>query len=132
MRFILQILRKNKKLMMEEFNIKEKNIGEISILYLEGFLDAHTSGTLENAFEKLINDKRSRVIVNFEKLTYISSAGLGVFMAYIENMRNNNGDIKLCNMSDKIFNIFDMLGFPVLFEIFKKEDSALTKFQNGI
>ena len=132
MRFILQILRKNKKLMMEEFNIKEKNIGEISILYLEGFLDAHTSGTLENAFEKLINDKRSRVIVNFEKLTYISSAGLGVFMAYIENVRNNNGDIKLCNMSDKIFNIFDMLGFPVLFEIFKKEDSALTKFQNGI
>lgn len=118
--------------MMEEFNIKEKNIGEISILYLEGFLDAHTSGTLENAFEKLINDKRSRVIVNFEKLTYISSAGLGVFMAYIENVRNNNGDIKLCNMSDKIFNIFDMLGFPVLFEIFKKEDSALTKFQNGI
>lgn len=117
---------------MEEFNIKEKNIGDVSILYLEGFLDAHTSTTLENAFEKLIDKKISKIIVNFEKLTYISSAGLGVFMAYIETMRNNSGDIKLCGMNDKIFNIFDMLGFPVLFEIFKKEDSAFNKFQNAM
>ena len=117
---------------MEEFNIKEKNIGDISILYLEGFLDAHTSNTLEGAFEKLIKDSRNRIVVNFEKLTYISSAGLGVFMAYIETMRNGKGDIKLCSMSDKIFNIFDMLGFPVLFEIFKQEQAALNKFQDGI
>jgi anti-sigma B factor antagonist len=117
--------------MTEEFSIKEKHIGDVSVLYLEGFLDAHTSGTLENSFEKLIIEKISKIIVNFEKLTYISSAGLGVFMAYIETMRNNKGDIKLCNMNDKIFNIFDMLGFPVLFEIFKNEEKALNKFQNG-
>jgi anti-sigma B factor antagonist len=117
---------------MEEFNIKEKHIGDISILYLEGFLDAHTSSILESAFEKLIKESKNRIVINFEKLTYISSAGLGVFMAYIETMRNSKGDIKLCSMSDKIFNIFDMLGFPVLFEIFKQEQSALNKFQNRI
>lgn len=113
---------------MEEFNIDIKNNNDITILYLDGFLDAHTSGELEKSFEKLIEDKKYKIVVNFDKLSYISSAGLGVFMAYIETMRNNNGDVKLSNMSDKIYNIFDMLGFPILFEIYKEEQTALEKF----
>jgi len=113
---------------MEEFNILEKNNNDVTILYLEGFLDAHTSVELEKSFEKLIEDKKFKIIVNFEKLSYISSAGLGVFMAYIETIRNNAGDIKLCKMSDKIFNIFDMLGFPILFEIYKEDAEPIAKF----
>jgi len=31
-------------------------------------------------------------------------------------------------MSDKVFNIFDLLGFPLLYEIYKKEDEAVNKF----
>lgn len=113
---------------MEEFNIIEKNNNDVVILYLEGFLDAHTSVELEKSFEKLISEKKFKIIVNFEKLSYISSAGLGVFMAYIESVRNNSGDIKLCKMSDKIYNIFDMLGFPILFEIYKEETESMEKF----
>jgi len=113
---------------MEEFNIVEKNNNDVVILYLEGFLDAHTSVELEKSFEKLIDDKKFKIIVNFEKLSYISSAGLGVFMAYIETIRNNSGDVKLCKMSDKIYNIFDMLGFPILFEIYKEEVEPIAKF----
>ncbi len=113
---------------MEEFNISVKNQNDIAILYLEGYLDAHTSIELEKKFEELLNNKIYKTIVNFEKLSYISSAGLGVFMAYIEPMRNNSGDIKLCKMSNKIYNIFDMLGFPLLFDIVETEKDALKKF----
>ena len=119
------------KVEMEEFNIELKNNQDITVIHLEGFLDAHTSSELEKCFEDLINDKRYQIVVNFHKLTYISSAGLGVFMAFIEPMRENQGDIKLSNMSEKIYNIFDMLGFPVLFEIYKDEAAALDKFKNG-
>ena len=116
---------------MEEFNIVTKSNNDISILHLEGFLDAHTSGELERCLEDLINGQKYKVVINFDKLNYISSAGLGVFMAFIETMRENKGDIKLSNMSDKIYNIFDMLGFPLLFEIYKEESSAIEKFENG-
>jgi len=114
---------------MEEFNIKERKKEDISILYLEGYLDAHTSIELEKHFEKLANEKRYNIVINFEKLSYISSAGLGVFMAYIENVRKENGDMKLCSMNEKIFNIFDMLGFPILFEIVNDEAMAINKFE---
>ncbi|MDQ3019334.1 MAG: STAS domain-containing protein [Bacteroidota bacterium] len=114
--------------MMEEFSINTKQQDNITILNLNGFLDAHTSVELEKSFEDILSQSNYNIIVNFDKLTYISSAGLGVFMAFIETARNNSGDIKLCAMSDKIYNIFDMLGFPILFEIYKEEKSAIEKF----
>ena len=60
--------------------------------------------------------------------SYISSAGLGVFMAFIEDVRENEGDIKLTNMSPKVYNVFDLLGFPLLYEILKDEQDAVNRF----
>ena len=96
---------------------------------LRGYLDAHTTPVLEESFQQLLNDKRYRLIVNCKELTYISSAGLGVFMAFIEDVRANNGDIKLSDMSPKVFNIFDLLGFPMLYDIVKFEEEAAQKFE---
>jgi anti-sigma B factor antagonist len=113
---------------MAEFNTSVLSKGKISVINLNGYLDAHTAPTLENNFTQLIDEKRYNIVVNFEELAYISSAGLGVFMAYIEKIRENNGDIKLSNMSEKVYNIFDLLGFPLLYEIYKTEDEAIKKF----
>lgn len=116
---------------MAEFSTSVRENGDISIINLKGFLDAHTAPTLENNFTQLINDNKFKIVVNFEDLAYISSAGLGVFMAYIESIRDNKGDIKLTNMSDKVFNIFDLLGFPLLYEIYKNEEEAIKKFSGS-
>ncbi len=113
---------------MSEFftNIKQQN--QVNIVELGGYLDAHTAPQLENVFSELIREKKFNVVVNFEQLSYISSAGLGVFMAFIETMRENKGDIKLAAMKPNVFNIFDLLGFPLLYEIFSSENEAIEKF----
>ena len=113
---------------MAEFNTSIKDHGEISIVNLKGFLDAHTASILENTLSNQIEKNKYKIVVNFSNLTYISSAGLGVFMAFIEKVRENGGDIKLSSMSDKVFNIFDLLGFPLLYEIFNSEEEAVKKF----
>jgi anti-sigma B factor antagonist len=116
---------------MAEFSTSIKEKGDVSVINLKGYLDAHTAPTLENNFTQLIENSKYKIVVNFEDLAYISSAGLGVFMAYIESIRENKGDIKLTNMSDKVFNIFDLLGFPLLYEIYKNEEEALKKFNES-
>jgi anti-sigma B factor antagonist len=113
---------------MSDFKINFRESSNINIVDLKGYLDAHTAPELEGAFQKLMSSNQYNIVVNFKNLSYISSAGLGVFMAYIEEVRKNNGDIKLANMSPKIFNVFDILGFPLLYEIYKDEKEALTKF----
>jgi len=116
---------------MAEFSTSIKEKGDVSVINLKGYLDAHTAPTLENNFTQLIENSKYKIVVNFEDLAYIRSAGLGVFMAYIESIRDNKGDIKLTNMSDKVFNIFDLLGFPLLYEIYKNEEEALKKFNES-
>ncbi len=114
---------------MSEFKVHHRDGEGFSVLELKGYLDAHTAPDLETTFQKLLTDKKFNIVVNCRDLTYISSAGLGVFMAYIEDVRKNKGDIKLTNMSAKVYNVFDLLGFPVLYEIFKDEQEAITKFR---
>ena len=116
---------------MAEFSTSITDKGDVSVIYLKGYLDAHTAPVLENEFAKLLDNGKFKIITNFKELEYISSAGLGVFMAFIEKVRDNDGDIKLTSMSDKVYNIFDLLGFPVLYEIFKTEEEALEKFSEN-
>ena len=114
---------------MPDFKIHHREGEGVYIIELKGYLDAHTAPDLETAFQKLLTEKKYRIVVNCRDLAYISSAGLGVFMAYIEDVRKNKGDIKLSNMTAKVYNVFDLLGFPLLYEIYKEEKEAMTKFK---
>lgn len=113
---------------MSNFKIEIRENNNIKILDLKGYLDAHTASELEKAFQGLLEMQKFQIVVNCKDLTYISSAGLGVFMAYIEDVRKNKGDIKLSNMSAKVYNVFDLLGFPLLYDITKDEAEALKNF----
>jgi anti-sigma B factor antagonist len=113
---------------MSDFSTTIRENENVSIIELNGYLDAHTAPQLESAFSDLIDKKRFKIVANFEKLKYISSAGLGVFMAFIEIIRSQNGDIKLTAMVPSVYNIFDLLGFPLLYEFFNSEKEAIDKF----
>ena len=113
---------------MADFNVSSRTAGDVNLIDVKGYLDAHTAPELENEFNKLIDNKKFKVVVNFGELNYISSAGLGVFMAYVETMREHEGDIKFTNLKDDVYSIFDLLGFPVLYEFFKEEKEAIKKF----
>jgi anti-sigma B factor antagonist len=113
---------------MSDFKVAQREMNNINVLELKGYLDAHTAPKLEEALQKLLTLQRYNIVVNCRELSYISSAGLGVFMAFIEDVRKNAGDIKLTNMSAKVYNVFDLLGFPLLYEIYKEEGEAVKKF----
>lgn len=115
---------------MESFEVTKRDHNDIVVLYIKGYLDAHTAPMLENELQSLTDQSKFRIVVNFKDLIYISSAGLGVFMGFIENIRNNHGDIKLTNMNPKIYRVFDLLGFPMLYDIMEDEQQAVTKFNS--
>ena len=104
----------------------------VNSLILNGYLDAHTAPKLEAEINTLITEGSKYILVNFNSLDYISSAGLGVFMAFIEDIRDNGGDIKMCSMKPKVYSVFDLLGFPVIFDIEKDEVTAYSKFKELI
>lgn len=117
---------------MKNFKINHKKVDSFDVLELSGELDAHTASQLENSLKTLIDREQHQIIVNCRELDYIASAGLGVFMAYIEDVRSLGGDIKLTNMNPKVYNVFDLLGFPTLYDILEDVDEAINKFENDV
>lgn len=111
-----------------KFSFNTVKIDDVHCISINGFLDAHTANLLENEMQRIINDGNYKLLVNFQELDYISSAGLGVFMTFIEDVRMNNGDIKMFGMSDKVFSVFDLLGFPMIFDIQKDDKVLLDRF----
>lgn len=116
---------------MSNFSVGFRSSSGVQVLDLQGELDAHTASELEAAIQKCQTEQQYRILINGENLQYISSAGLGVFMAYIEEVREEGGDIKIAALQPKVYNVFDLLGFPMLFDITESEEAALAKFEDG-
>jgi len=100
----------------------------LSLISLEGYLDAHTAPKFEEAIQNELDQNRRSIIVDCSKLTYISSAGLGVFMTFIEEIREQGGDIKLCGLVPKVRHTFEILGFQDIFELLDDVPAAVQSF----
>lgn len=115
---------------MRKLNIVVDTVSgtDITKVTVQGFLDAHTVPEMEKIIQNLIHDGKYKIIVDFKELSYISSAGLGVFMSVIGDVKGNNGDIVLMDMPPKIYKVFDLLGFTEIFTIVDTEDAAIQAF----
>lgn len=117
--------------MANPFAIQTSVEDGLSIVAIEGFVDAHTAPQFENAIQQSVDAARLRIVVNCEKLNYISSAGLGVFMSFIEEVRERGGDIKICGLTPKVKHTFEILGFQDIFEILDDQQTAIQRFNAG-
>ena len=81
--------------MPNAFTVLRSEHNGVVVLTLDGYLDAHTAPQFEKAIQDEHTGGRNQIAVDCRGLTYISSAGLGVFMSFIEEIRAAGGDIKL-------------------------------------
>ncbi len=100
----------------------------VTIVDIEGVLDINTVGDFEAILQDLFKKKQYKIVLNMGKMTYISSAGFGVLMSIIKDVRKNKGDIKIVNVSSDIYKVFDLLELPGLFHILKTEQDAVGEF----
>lgn len=113
---------------MNGLQVNSKDVEDIHVIYIDGYLDAHTASDFESSIERAVKESKVKIIINLEKCEYISSAGLGVFMGFLEEIREQEGDIKISNASEKVYKVFDLLGFPNIFTIVDTEEEAKEKF----
>lgn len=121
---------------MKELKIEQGNttVGErdVNILRLEGYVDAHTFTEFEEELTRLVESGKYSLLLDLEKLTYINSTGLGLLMATFRQVRQHGGDLVIAKMSDKITNIFNLLGFSRLISTYPTEAEALQKFAQPV
>jgi len=122
--------------MLDKFilNTKSEKIDDTAfmIVGVEGYVDSSTFPQLQDHLQKLIDNGANWIIVDLGKLEYISSAGLGVLMGMLQEIRSRGGDLKLTNLSTKIQQLFDILGFSRLIRIYVDIEAATKALENDI
>ncbi len=118
--------------MPNPFSVTTDSEGDFVVIHLEGAVDAHTAPQFEEAVQKVIDDGQNKIVVDCEKLSYISSAGLGVFMGFVEELREAGGDIKICGLTEKVKQPFEILGFETLFHFCPDVASSKEKFSEPV
>lgn len=94
-----------------KYVLKDKTL----TLYFEGELNSFNSEDVENEIEKILNsnDNYKKLVLDLEKLRYISSAGLRI----IVKLKQENDDLKLVKVPEGVYDVFEMVGFQNIVEI---------------
>ena len=95
--------------------IEHKENGTELTVALEGRLDTTTAPELEADLKNSL-DGLTVLILDFEKLEYISSAGLRVLLS-AQKIMNTKGGMKVTHVNDVIMEIFEVTGFTDILTI---------------
>lgn len=94
--------------------IKKQEGGMLNV-EVEGRLDTVTAPQLESELKASL-DGIETLVFDFEKLQYISSAGLRVLLS-AQKIMNKQGSMKVCHVSSDIMEVFDITGFVDILDI---------------
>ena len=106
---------------MQTNQILEEGILKINI---SGELDASSAIDMDDVMKDAFQKGHFLILINCSDLKYISSAGLGVFVSYLEDFKSRNGKFVFYRMNESVFSVFQILGLDKIMTIVKDEQEA--------
>jgi anti-sigma B factor antagonist len=106
--------------------ITEKPQGEVMILNLSGkIMGGEDNDLFHSQIKNLISEGYVDVILNLGKVNWINSTGLGVLVSGYHTLKKNGGQMRICDVSDRIDNILNVTQLKLVFETYDTEAAAL-------
>ena len=109
--------------------IEEQLEGGIRIVRVQGRLDSLTAPELDQFLGDRL-EEGDRLILDFSKLDYISSAGLRVILKVAKQLNTAQGNLVLCGMEGVILEIFAVSGFLNFLRMEKTLSKAKSVLKN--
>lgn len=113
---------------MKDFRIDQESRGAVQLIRLTGSLDMYSFPRLENHITALFQQGQQNLVLDFQELDYIGSAGLGALIGFAKQARERGGDLKLLRVPERIYKIIELLGFTKVLQVHQTEDTVLASF----
>ena len=111
---------------MKTVEITNEKQGDIHFIYVEGEVDAGSSIHLDNVLKEVKKNNASKLAVDLSKLKYISSAGLGVFVSYLDEFEQKKVKFVIYGIRDTVRQVFDILGLEKIITIKSDREEAIS------
>jgi anti-sigma B factor antagonist len=111
--------------------IKEKLIGNVNIVSLDGSLKGGSEVTkLHGAIKNSLDKKTDNIVIDLKEVHWMGSVGIGILICCLTAVKNAGGDMKLSGLNDKVQDLLRMTKLEKIFEIFPDAESAASSFNN--
>lgn len=101
---------------MSNLTVTKKQEGDILNAVLEGRLDSSTASKLDEEIRPELDNIR-KLVMNFEKIKYISSTGIRVLLSFHKKLTANGGELIISKPTEMVLEVFDLTGFTDVFNI---------------
>ena len=109
------------------FAVSEKD--GIVILSLKGKIMGGPEATeINDKINQLLDEKKLKIIIDLEQVEWMNSSGLGILISTVTVLRNNNGSLRLINVSEKIKNLLKITKLNTVFIINDTYEQAVDSF----
>ncbi len=105
--------------------ITEDKIDNQIVISLSGRIDSTAAVEFEEKLIEIIDKGNNTMIIDFQRIQFISSAGLRVLLLAAKKVKPYGGKIVLCEMSKDVREVFDISGFSSIFDIQDNVSSAV-------
>ena len=96
-----------------------------TVLSINGRIDTSTAPELEQAISKEIGLGKRQILLDFSRVSYISSSGLRVLLATAKKLKNPGDKFGICSLSPEVLKVLRLAGFTSIFSIYSSEGEAL-------
>jgi anti-sigma B factor antagonist len=101
----------------------------LTVVGLEGSLDAHTSGAFAEALRGQLRAGRLQLVVDLARLEHASSAGLQALLGLLQETRRLGGDLRLAGARPAVAQVLRLAGFPAILQLFPDQAAAVSSWQ---
>lgn len=95
---------------------KQQNENEV-LVKAAGEIDAFTAPKLREELAALVDGKNKVITIDLKDVSYLDSTGLGVFVGLFKQLKNNGGELRLIEMSERLKRLFQITGLSHVMEI---------------
>ncbi|BDU73625.1 STAS domain-containing protein [Mesoterricola silvestris] len=101
----------------------------ITILYPEGKITLGDGDQeLGEAVRTVLEAGSRRIILNLSKVSYLDSSGVGELVGCYTSIKNKGGELRICGMNSRIFNLITMTSLHSVFDVKETEEESLAGF----
>lgn len=110
-------------------NITHRNVDGITIVYPEGKITLGDGDQeLGEAVRTVLEQGGRRIIINFSKVSYLDSSGVGELVGCYTSVKGKGGELRICGLNTRIFNLITMTSLHSVFDVKETEEASLAGF----
>ncbi|MEI3612979.1 STAS domain-containing protein [Pseudogracilibacillus sp. SO30301A] len=91
------------------------------VVKLHGEIDVYTAPKLKKEILPLTEQKGNKVKIDLEHINYLDSTGLGVFISAYKSTKENDGELKLIHVRDRVLRLFKVTGLHEIMAVDEKD-----------